>query len=84
MLLLLAVLQDAFEPLHMEVSLEIQTPVCSTSCSRDDSHHGWVIALNCWGRRLENMENNSELFYVLGRDCPFMTLIAQHLVRMAP
>ena len=30
------------------------------------AHHGWVIALNCWGGHLENRRNNSELFYVLG------------------
>ena len=32
--------------------------------------HGWAIALNCWGRHLENRWNNCELFYVLERDCP--------------
>ena len=35
-------------------------------------HHGWAIALNCWGRHLVNRSNNSELFYVRGRDCPSM------------
>ena len=34
--------------------------------------HGMAIALNCWGRRLENVWNNSELFYVLGCDCQSM------------
>ena len=40
--------------------------------------HGWAIALNCWGRRLANIHNNSELFYVLGRDCPSM-LVAKDI-----
>ena len=34
--------------------------------------HGWAIVLIYWDRHLENRWTNSELFYVLGHDCPSM------------
>ena len=35
--------------------------------------HGCSIALNFLGRHFENRTSNSEMFYVLGQDRPYLT-----------
>ena len=45
--------------------------------------HRWALALNCWGRLLENGSNYSELFYVLVHDCtPMEWRWRMHVVRV--
>ena len=43
---------------------------CSSASAMHALQHGWTVTPYCWRRPLENRWNNSELFYVLGRDCP--------------
>ena len=51
------------QPMYKRFSVEV-------TCSQKR----WVaITLNCLGRHLENGQNNSEMFYLLGRDCPAMS-----------
>lgn len=46
----------------------------SLDCASVAVHHGWAIALHCWGRHLEGIPSNSGLFYVLGHDGSSVTI----------
>ena len=67
---------------HLAVLVPFSQPHSSTLSGGEEAGgralpHGWAIALNRWGRNVDSRSNNAELFYVLGRDCPYMGTMCQ-------